>query len=650
MNKFVNENKKQSMWKYVFAFFLFLRCSILAILAYDYIIYASADNETKGWTFVEWVNEDVTFLPFQSTPLTHRLYQGLFFRSCSDYMYSGSAVTITNDLCDVKTEDYKTFRVTVATWVQRSDGTSLTIEDVFFTYNVLIKQNQRNLPWLDTYANTQITKEGNTIQVTFDYASTNHNLFFLFYILPQHIVEDISFNKYFFTFSQEPVVSWCARIKEDVIDSASFIFDMKECPGSLSFYQIKRFSDAVQARLSFSDPDTIIGFTSMSEASAYDHFEPVSLLTQEYIALFYNTESDRLTTTVRKHLTAALHNAIEMPDNIERDQLYMNYFPATWQNIKELIASVNPELDIDRVTLQQAKVPLLPQQLVFSWIKIREAYMLESLEDFQTISITLEDEWEKDIRWFSVSYWEKKTLLKKSWSKYSFGLSEDMLIPGLNKIVFSGKRDGEDVEIAVLDMYYLEVPENDALADKKLKILYFNDAVSRQTVNALIDVFEKYDLLDYMRFVSYEDVTSFTDKIRSKDYDMVVRPLSLYLKEDISNLFLTDDPLINPSQYTNNSLAQAIARYTQWDTESKTDIDRLYAANAPLYIFWQEKKIVYTQQDITEGVYDEYLLMRYLIENVRLTKHIRLDTTRVLSGAIFDMYVWDLLGTWVWKP
>lgn len=644
MKIIVSSSQKQSMWKYVFAFLVSLRWILWVLILYDYALYASADNEVKGWTLVEWVLDDIVYIPYQHSVVLDRFAQQTLFPWCSDYVYSGDVLRLIDDMCHVTTEDYQKFRVTLGTGVVWSDGEVVDYDDLFFTYSTIIKNNQRSLPFLDTHANIEVTKEADALYVEFDYDSIDHRLFFLSPLLPEHIVQDMSYQEYLYTYSRDPVVAWCGRVKQDVIDTASFILDMKECPGGLSFYQIKRFGDSDHARVALSDPETIVGITDID--LAFDEgFTPFDVRTYEYPTLFFNTTSDRLTPNVMKYLVSFIHNNMRTPSSIRQDQLYLNYTPATGQDIRELLLSVNPDLDVDRVTLENAQVEVLPDVITIEWTKHRKSYMLESLEDFVTVRLEIEE----DIDALSFALNDTSSRLTKSSWTYSFGLKRDMLTVWLNKIRLTAKQDGEEIDLAIFDIYYIEAPKDPLLEEKQLKILYFNDESSADIVRALQSLFLQYDIAAFFRFVPYDNVQDFQDKILSRDYDMVLRPLSLGLKQDISNLFLTDDVLVNPSQYVNVDLAQAISRYTQGKPEAKETIDRIYAAFAPLYIIGERLDVMYTLYDAPDNMHDIYTAKQHFADTLRLTTYLRLDTQRVMSGTIAWEYVDNLLHEMGWK-
>ena len=91
--------------------------------------------------------------------MADKFYQSLLFQGCVYPTFSGVHVFFTNDLCEVSTTDYQTFFVSVPTEQYRTDGTPITLNDVFFTYKSILKDNYRNIPYLNGRDNLQISIE-----------------------------------------------------------------------------------------------------------------------------------------------------------------------------------------------------------------------------------------------------------------------------------------------------------------------------------------------------------------------------------------------------------------------------------------------------------------------------------------------------------
>ena len=131
--------------KRILTYFFWVICGfwviITSILCYQFL----SDNwevvSKKWWTFVEAIFDQISYLPYLKNDWQSVFYQSFLFDSCIDYS------TLNNEWlegtnCKIITQDYQTYYVSVEwTWKQWSDGTPWSIDDVFFTYDKIIRQN-----------------------------------------------------------------------------------------------------------------------------------------------------------------------------------------------------------------------------------------------------------------------------------------------------------------------------------------------------------------------------------------------------------------------------------------------------------------------------------------------------------------------------
>jgi hypothetical protein len=123
----------------------------------------------------------------------------------------------------------------------RSDGTPVSIDDVYFTYKNIIVDNQRLLPTLNTYSDVTIEKTSDIgLTVTFPKRSIDNKLFFSYSIVPRHILMERDFDYYKTDFAQKPIYTKCAQLRTQSNDINSLIFDLGKCEDNyIGFYQIK---------------------------------------------------------------------------------------------------------------------------------------------------------------------------------------------------------------------------------------------------------------------------------------------------------------------------------------------------------------------------------------------------------------------------
>jgi ABC-type transport system substrate-binding protein len=88
------------------------------------------------------------------------------------------------------------------TW---SDGRPLTIEDIFFTYDEILRKNRRDLQSLNTWNSVTVSLEDGKVKVSFPTISEDNFNFFTNAILPKHIVESMDLVTYKNYFSLAPI-------------------------------------------------------------------------------------------------------------------------------------------------------------------------------------------------------------------------------------------------------------------------------------------------------------------------------------------------------------------------------------------------------------------------------------------------------------
>jgi len=136
----------------------------------------------------------------------------------------------------------------------RSDGTPVSIEDVYFTYDSIIRQNKRAIKNLEAYKNIKIEKNGAKLKVIFPSPSTDNKVFFTNYILPKHVLGEATLQDYINKFSMEPIYTNCANIVSQTTDQYSLIFNLINCKDTnLNFYQIKNIQSFEEFETSIQD-------------------------------------------------------------------------------------------------------------------------------------------------------------------------------------------------------------------------------------------------------------------------------------------------------------------------------------------------------------------------------------------------------------
>ena len=217
---------------------------ITSILCYQFL---SANWEVinkKWWTFVEAIFDQVSYLPYLKNDWQSVFYQSFLFDSCIDYVTLNEEwLEWTN--CKIITQDYQTYYVSVeGTWKQWSDWELWSIDDVFFTYDTVIRQNIWDIKSLSSYKSLKIEKEEGRIKITFPTSTTDNNYFFTNYILPSHILWSAVYWDYVWVFAAAPITSACGKLQPRSNDDQSLVFNLMWCEDTnIWFYQIKNYDN-----------------------------------------------------------------------------------------------------------------------------------------------------------------------------------------------------------------------------------------------------------------------------------------------------------------------------------------------------------------------------------------------------------------------
>lgn len=84
----------------------------------------------------------------------------------------------------------------------------MSIEDIYFTYEKILRSNIWDIKTLTTYQDVKVSLEADQkIKIIFPTSTTDNNLFFTAYILPKHVLEYANLEMYKTIFAANPVTS-----------------------------------------------------------------------------------------------------------------------------------------------------------------------------------------------------------------------------------------------------------------------------------------------------------------------------------------------------------------------------------------------------------------------------------------------------------
>ncbi|MBS8121919.1 hypothetical protein [Candidatus Vampirococcus lugosii] len=212
-----------------------------------------------------------------------------------------------------------------------------------------------------------------------------------------------------------------------------------------------------------------------------------------------------------------------------------------------------------------------------------------------------------------------------------------------------GKINGEEKELYNISLYYKEKPLEQIPATSNslnYNVLYFKNELNEYVVSKMKEIFESEGILEFFTFKGIDSSEEFQGQVQSQNYDIVIRGINMGLKKDISNIFMTSDPQINPSGYINNDMASNINQYFINDGKTKNDllssIHSKYSNEVPFIILGK----VYGNLNIKkssgisfpERLYDYRFIIDY-IDNIIVSKRPKIDGKKILDNKKFINFI-----------
>ena len=603
----------------------------------------------------------VGYLPYASNDQDDFFYQGLLFNSCLSARQEVNNVVYDPQLCTVKTANNQDYTVTINSGYNRSDGNPVTLEDVFFTFQNIIKSNTWARPRLDTYRSLEIKKLSDTsIQVTFPYESVDNMIFFTNYILPQHILANTSYDDYVNTYGRSPVASNCAAIQKTVNDPDSLVFDLSKCDyTNVMFYQLKRFTDFT-AFQNYVKAGGLIHF--YEHPIALEGYDTQQLLNSDLETIFFNTQSKLLSPQIDRSLAGFISSKFYgtgYTQYLYKNQFVFDKFLSDGTGIQANLAHMGTNKS-GTVDLSLLNIQPLPKAITITTGDRKFVYTLSQINGgVFNLQINLDYAYPRiQIVHDSDKAFEPSTYDKTKKVTFYNLVPGDTIKPGHNqyKIYALEKNSTKQNYVAMLDIRYMTDPQKEAAAatssGQKISVIYYDEPTSDFVVQRLQALFAQYKIDNYFDFMPFTSAEEFQGKIASQDYDVVIRSIRRGLKQDISNLFLTDSPLVNPSLYVNQSLASLITEYlgssdnNKVHTDLKANIDSIYAKDAPLVVLGQPYVFVHYNKGLNVGSGQREYLTSFkqdILTNTHLVEHILPDKVKFFTRQNMTMFLQNAL-------
>jgi len=546
-------------------------------------------------------------------------------------------------LCEVTTRDYKTYYASISTGHIRSDWVPLSIDDIYFTYNEVIKNNKLWLTYLDKYSNIEVELEWGKVKVVFKNSSEDNTLFFTNYILPKHALLEPNLEMYQQSFAIEPVYNNCAKIKSQSTDQYSLIFDFSECEDTnLWFYQIKNtisfdnFKDGV-LQMNWSIVDAYIGDENLK------WYQNINLESNKLIALFFNTKSEKMTVRLRRALGWLInYNFFAWDDNEymkKYDRDIFTSYASTGSNIKDFVSRISVEWWLSKQELLEGGVKELTWNLNFTEKnKVFAFYTEDEKQDF-TLKLNFESSYDKvAIQHNSWNlYYPSSYSSKNKNTNYGISSKNNNLKEWLNSYIIFGFNKDKKEQIWTINLYNLYNNSDTDWIKEQLKVLYFDNSLSNYIVWRLKQIFKEHEISDSFVFEQISDTNQLEGKLTAGEYDVFINTIDMWLTTDISKLFATENSLTNPSQYTDARLVSLLKQYNESKSKSKitSEINKVYSNDMPMVVLWRQYVKLNVKEDIIKKLgIDKLNLYEYnrrdeIYRKLSLTENVYIDKERV---------------------
>lgn len=656
------KNTLKTTLRYVFFVTLTLWVLTTVYVIYQYLWASSKQVISKWGTLIEWIFSTTSFLPYLSNDWQSKFYQWFLFDKCLDYSIDEKwNIQYTDKLCHITTRDYKTYYVSIDTGTIWSDWVPFSIDDVYFTYNDILKENKLGLSYLDKYSNIQVDMEWEKIKVVFKNTSQDNTNFFTNYILPKHALIEPNLDMYQQSFAIEPVYNNCAKIKSQSTDQYSLIFDLSNCDTTnLWFYQIKNAISFNNFKDSVNQHGSIIDMYVWSET--LPGYSNINMETNRLVTMFFNTKSAKMTVRLRRALWWFInYNFFEWSGNDYVSKYngdILNQFVSTWADIEKFLSRVSINSELSKQELIEWWVKPFTWNVNFTEKNKVFAFYTEDESQNFNMKFTFDVEYKKIGISYGTSdlYYPTSYNAKTKSANYVISLANNNLKQNLNtyKIYgFTGDSTGK-LQIWTLNLYNLYTDgaksnEDTEQSYEQLKVIYFDDIVSNYVVGRLKQIFKEHGIWDHFVYEKVDDINELEWKLTAGEYDIVINSIDMWLSKDISALFATESVTINPSQYTDARLLTLLKQYNETDNKSKIvwEINSIYWNDMPIVIIWKQ----YAQLNIKDTLINklnrenlnlyEYNWRDIVFKNISLAENIYIDKEKVKDLNNFWKFIKD---------
>lgn len=655
MNLTYNVHIIRKVLFYLFWLLIIWRIFATVFLAYQYIITVAATESNKWGTLVEGIVWWTSYLPYVWESRQSQFYQWLLFQSCIKYD-NNVLWQYTNQLCSVETSNYQEFFVELSTENIRSDGTPVTVDDLIFTFEEIIKRNKRNLSSLWIFSQTEIALEQDgRIKVSFPNRSIDNMIFFTNNILPKHILQNATYSYYRENFASNPIYMKCTSIIPQTRDSNSLVFDVNRCNDTnIGFYQVKSYPTYQELFAANTNWNNSLVDIFQSE-QWYTGYAQISVTSHAYTAFFFNTKSPKVTVRLRRSLGWFLTNTLlswsQLTNIVEQNQRIFTRFLTDGENIQDFLARITADDSLSIQDLQDSWVTELTNEINFNEDGRNYLYYTTTPQDSK-INLTFKTAYDevkvKRQDWDELG---SVTNYSKTNKTANFTIRGGTLSAWLNTFIIYRMQDDKEINIGSVWIYLIQPSwtQNNTGSVEQLRVVYQATPYFENIIAWLKTAVNENNISQYFKFVWFGSQTDLESTLVIWDYDIALLNIWKWLRRDISPVFKSESPVLNPSQYTNPQFINLFEQFLATPTINQSvvnELQNLYARDMPFILLWRQKNTVNIKPSILQnlqesftGTLHEHSRRNILYENVTLTNNISINQQLDLSRQSFKNFI-----------
>lgn len=610
---------------YIIFVIFFLWFIVFSHLFYIYLQSLWTHSAVRWWVFLEWVVwAPINPLPYMWNNYYSEYVKSLLYKSCLDD-------TLKPELCDVKTYDNKTFIVSL-TWDNYwKDNRKITLDDIYFTYYDIIKNNSLKL--IRPVPNNILTikKNDDNIKITFAFSSVNNIEFFKNLILPAHILSWKTKAYYIWEYLKNFVNSTCVNLnnKSDFVNN--IILNYKNCKdyyiNDYQFLMLNNLKDVSKYIKWTNKVDIYNGSENISK----DMFDKISVKQNVRYVFFFNIlrQTDSV---IKSYLASQILSLLK--DNVSmKEKLFFNGYglfqlPKTSISKEQLSKMLKDQIlkvkqDIFKSHLKVSVWNTINYNL--SWIDT--FFVKNRLKQYLTINWNIWTWWYKRIS-ISANSGSEYFPHSYNWKTFKYIISTNFKNIKEWKNVYNLSAydlSGDKRKLDTITVYYKKIIYPEFKVDiPSFVLVYIDEWIIKELWNTISLILSK--VYPWKVITKKVIKKEYKEILESWNYDMVIWKIK-FDGTDISPIFKTKDPLSNPSLFVNQNFSSLISQNLLASIDLKKEVfknlNKIYQQFIPMVFIGNKKLNLYVNKKYnidTSLDYSSFKNRKKIIKSIIINK------------------------------